>query len=342
MRVVLVGFGSVGRSFASLLQQRRDELYQRSGLNARLVGVIDSGGAAVSEHGLDAAELVRTKTTSHTVGALPVHGITGFDSARLIRDMNADVLVESSPSVITNPHQAFEHLKAAFASRKHAISVNKAPLAVAMPALMELARFNRVQFRYSGTVGAGTPVLATARTLGAGDRILRIRGIMNGTTNFILYRMLEHGDTYNAALAEAVRLGYAETDPSNDVEGVDTATKVVILANSILRMGATIKDVRVRGIRDIERSEVEGAAHAGGALKLVGEIDAENRTLSVTPQAVARHGPMDVPNNLNAVQFTLQSAGEVTLVGRGAGGPETATAIIRDLVDIWHASGAHP
>lgn len=341
MRVLLVGFGSVGRALAQLLEQRRDDLYKRMGLAPRLVCVIDSGGAAISEHGLSSADLLATKTATGSVSNLPAYGIKDKDSARLVRDAHADVVIESSPSVLTNPHPAFEHLKAAFASRKHAISVNKAPLAVAMPALMELARFNRVQFRYSGTVGAGTPVLATARTLAAGDRILKIRGIMNGTTNFILHRMAENGDTYNAALGEAVRLGYAETDPTTDVEGVDTATKVVILANAVLRLGATIKDVKVQGIRDIERAAVEAARHTGQSLKLIGEIDATTHALSVRPQPVPMHGPMDVPANLNAAQFTLESAGEVTLVGRGAGGPETATAILRDLVDIWHASGAH-
>lgn len=341
MRVLLVGFGSVGRALAHMLEQRRDDLYKRMGMAPRLVGVIDSGGAAISEHGLSATDLLKAKTAEGTVAALSGHGIKDHDSVRLIRDTHADVVIESTPSVLTNPHPAFEHLKAAFASRKHAISVNKAPLAVAMPALMELARFNRVQFRYSGTVGAGTPVLATARTLAAGDRILKIRGIMNGTTNFILHRMAELGDTYNKALGEAVRLGYAETDPSTDVEGVDTATKVVILANAILRMGATVNDVSVQGIRDIERHAVEAALATGQSLKLIGEIDAVTRTLSVRPQPVPRHGPMDVPVNLNAVQFTLEAAGEVTLIGRGAGGPETATAILRDLVDIWHAAGAH-
>jgi homoserine dehydrogenase len=192
-------------------------------------------------------------------------------------------------------------------------------------------------------VGAGTPVLATARTLAAGDTILKIRGIMNGTTNFILWRMATQPpphDTYESALKEAMRLGYAETDPSADVDGIDTATKVVILANAVLRMGATATDVKITGIRDFPKKLIDEAATRDQTMKLIGEIDAVTRSLTVSPQSVPRHGPMDVPANLNAVQFTLKSAGEVTLVGRGAGGAETATAILRDLADIWHATGA--
>lgn len=342
MRVLLVGFGSVGRALASLLEARADDLYRRHGLSPRLVGVLDSAGAALSPRGLPAADLLAAKRDRGTVAALPGHGHRTDDPLRLIRETAADVLVECSPSRLDDPHPAFERLKAAMASGKHAVSVNKAPLAVALPALRELARFNRVQLRYSGAVGAGTPVLSTARTLMAGDRVLRVRGVLNGTTNFILHRMTEHAEPYAAALAEAVRLGYAETDPSADVDGVDTATKVVILASAVLRLGATVKDVTIEGIRDLDAARVRAAREAGASLKLLGEIDAASGALSVAPRPVPRHGPLDVPDNLNAVQFTLEHAGEVTLVGRGAGGSETATAILRDLADIWHASGAHP
>ena len=164
--------------------------------------------------------------------------------------------------------------------------------------------------------------------------------VLNGTTNFMLWRMAERGDTYHAALAEAIRLGYAETDPSADVDGLDTATKVVILANAVLELNATVQDVRITGIRDLPRSSVEEAAKAGASLKLIGEIDPRNGagTLCVSPQRVPHGGPLDVPEALNAVQFTLENAGELTIVGRGAGGRETATAILRDLVDIWNTT----
>jgi homoserine dehydrogenase len=340
MRIVLVGFGSVGKALASLLESRRDDLYARTGMSTKLVCVMDSKGAAVSHTGLNAAELLDAKARTGSVGHIAGSGMTGHDELKLIRDVQADVVVESSPSNLAEPRPALERMKAAMGSRKHVVTVNKGPLAAAMPALMELARFNRVQLRYSGTVGAGTPVLATARTLAAGDTILKIRGIMNGTTNFILWRMATQNDTYESALKEAMRLGYAETDPSADVDGIDTATKVVILANAVLRMGATAKDVKISGIRDFPKKRIDEAASRSESMKLIGEIDAVTRSLSVSPQPVPRHGPMDVPANLNAVQFTLKSAGEVTLVGRGAGGAETATAILRDLTDVWHATGA--
>ncbi len=343
MRIALIGFGSVGRALAHLLEARRDELYRQFGLSPRLVLVADSRGYAADPDGLSADRLVATKTATgsvlgagHSGGPLP-HAGPGSDLLpRIIRDAPADVVVEASPSVLSNPGPGFENLRSAMVSGKHAVSVNKAPLAAAMPALLELARFNNVQLRYSGTVGAGTPVLATARLLAQSDTIESIRGILNGTTNFILWRMLDGSDTYAGALAEAIRLGYAETDPSADVDGIDTQAKVTILANAVLGLGITVDQVSVTGIRDIERARVERAAREGLSIKLIGEIDARTRRVSVSPQPVPRGGPLDVPANLNAVQIVTRSAGEVTLVGRGAGGPETATAIVRDLVDIWN------
>jgi homoserine dehydrogenase len=349
MRVALVGFGSVGKAVASLLAERREELYAREGLLTRLVAVVDSNGAAIGEHGLDAAELLAAKESRGTVGALARHGVDRSEygtAAALIRDVQADVLVESSPSALSNPIPAFVHLRTAMSSGKHVVSVNKAPLAVAMPALLELARFNRVQMRYSGAVGAGTPVLSTARSLSRGDVITGVRAILNGTTNFILWKMLEQGAPYADVLREAQQLGYAETDPSTDVDGLDTATKVVILANSIFAgdgRSATVKDVVIEGIRGIASARVAEAAKRGKSIKLIGRIDlgmkgSASPTLSVRPEEVDRHGPMDVPRNLNAVQFTTRRAGDVTLVGAGAGGVQTATAIVRDIVDIWHSA----
>lgn len=350
MRIVLVGFGSVGRAFAEMLAERADALYAAHGLSPRLVGVVDSRGAAASAAGLSVPALVEARAEGGSVGSLPSGGlgmVGGDDVSRLIRDLAADVVVEASPSDLKNPGPALANLKAAFSSGKNAISVNKAPLALAMPALTELARYNRVEFRYSGTVGAGTPVLDTARRLARGDRITRVRAILNGTTNYILWRMKEAGTDYSAALAEAQQLGYAETDPTTDVDGIDTATKVVILANAILGHGPrafrpTTNDVAISGIRGIDKGRIDSAAANGCVVKLIGEIDAVARRLTVSPQevpAASAGGALDVPRNLNAVQFTLESAGEVSLIGRGAGGLETATAIVRDLVDIWRSLG---
>lgn len=339
MRILLVGFGGIGRSFVRLLEERRGMLYSSCGLSPRLVGVIDSRGAAVSERGLEAEALFEAKENHGTVAAVPGHGAEGAAAETIIVESDADVVVEATPSRISAPGAAMGHLKAAFRSGKHAITVNKGPLAVALPALRELAQYNRVELRFSGTVGGGTPVLAWARECSRGDEVVRVRGILNGTTNFILSRMRERGEDFDAALAEAVRLGYAEPDPSADIDGVDTATKAVILANWVLGRPVTISDVKIEGIRGLGRDRIESAAGRGQAVKLIGEI---GERVTVSPQEVPSGSPLDVGANLNAVTLTLRAGGDVTIVGRGAGGPETATAILRDLLDIWQVVGGRP
>jgi len=231
-------------------------------------------------------------------------------------------MIEAAPTNLKDPQPAVERLKDALRTGKHVVCVNKAPLAVAMPALQELARYNGVQFRFSGTVGGGTPVLDWAARCAEGDEIVGVRAILNGTTNYILSRM-EEGIPFDAALAEAQEKGYAERDPSMDIDGIDTAIKLVILANAVLGRRAVLSDVSVRGIR--------GAS--GRCLRLVGEIGS---VLRVAPQEVDPRSSLAVRGTLNAVMLTLRNTHEMTLIGRGAGGRETATAVVRDLLTIWH------
>ncbi len=333
MKILIVGFGVVGRAFARLLEERRALLYRGHGLAPTLVGVIDSRGAAFAPRGLDAAALLEAKEKAGSVSALAHHGLEGAPPADLIAASEAQLVVEATPTSVRTPGPAIERLKAAFRTGKHVICVNKGPLAVAFPALQELSRHNRVEFRYSGTVGGGTPVLALARECARGDEVLSVRAVLNGTTNFILWRMDRQGEDFEAALAEAVRLGYAEADPSADIDGIDTATKLVILANGVLGRPCTISDVAIQGIRGLPRRRIEEARKSGGAVKLVAEI---GPALKVEPQEVPADSPLNVPANLNCLSLVLRTGGPVALVGRGAGGPETAAAILRDLIDIWH------
>ncbi|MBX9737499.1 MAG: homoserine dehydrogenase [Phycisphaerales bacterium] len=339
MRIALVGFGVVGKSLVELLDAQREMLLTRHGLNPKIVAVADTKGIAISEHGLSAAELLACKNAHATVGAMPAHGQLGASPDRAIREAGCDVLIETSPSDLRRPEVAIGHLRAAMSAGMHVVTVNKAPLAVAMPALLELARYNRVGFRFSGTVGAGTPVLALASRCAQGNHIRGLRAIINGTTNFILSRMTETGERFDDALAEAVRLGYAETDPSNDIDAVDTAMKLTILANHVMGRRATIADVRREGIRGIARERLEDARSRNCVIKLIGRID--DSGMSVAPEEVAIGSPLNVGGSLNAVALDCTVGGEVVIVGRGAGGPETATAILRDLIDVWQIDFDH-
>ena len=334
MKILLVGFGVVGRSVVQLLEAQRASLYSKHGLSPSIVGVIDSRGAAIDEAGIPAADLLEAKEKHGTVSALPHRGVSDVRDTDLIAESDAQLVVEATPTTVKTPGPALERLKAAFRTGKHVVCVNKAPLAVAFPALGELSRHNQVEFRYSGTVGGGTPVLALAKEVIRGNEISAVRAILNGTTNFILTKMDKDGWDFDRALAEAQRLGYAEADPSADIDGIDTATKIVILANGVLGRACTLSDVKIQGIRGLPSSRIQEARKKANVIKLIARVSAAG--LSVSPEEVAADSPLNVGGSLNCLGLELKTGGEIALVGRGAGGPETATAVLRDLIDIWH------
>ncbi len=239
------------------------------------------------------------------------------------------------PVNIKTAEPALSHITTAFKTGKHVVTTNKGPLALAMPALTELAEYNNVYLRFSGTVGGGTPMLEFAKRCLAGDRILGIKGILNGTTNYILSEMSQNRVSFQDALSNAQKLGYAEREPSMDIDGFDTACKTVILANWILNQKITLKDVDRTGIRDVSLQDLDDAAKRGNTIKLIGSIEDQNKPI-VKPLEIPKTSPLCVSGVLNAVTFQCEFAAEQTIIGRGAGAIETAGAVLRDLLDIRH------
>jgi homoserine dehydrogenase len=331
MRIILIGFGVVGQSFAQILIQREAELVKNYGFHPRVVAIVDKGGAAINPKGLNLEEMLLLKGEKGTVAASHEYGHLAMPALDVIESVEAEALVEATPTNIKNGEPGLSHIKTAFKTGKHVVTTNKGPLALALPALTELADYNKVYLRFSGTVGAGTPILELAKKCLLGDRIVSIRGILNGTTNYILTEMDEKHITFQQALENAQKLGYAEADPLMDVDGLDAACKLVIIANWIMNKKVTLKDVNVQGIRNVTLQAIEEAAKKGCTIKLIGSI---NGSLKVKPTEISRHDPLSVGGVLNAVTFVSEFAGEETIIGRGAGGMETASAILRDLLDI--------
>jgi homoserine dehydrogenase len=336
MRITLIGCGVVGQSFARILIRREAELVKNYGFHPRVVAIVDKGGAAVNPKGLNLEKMLSLKVEKGTVAASSEHGHLAMSAFDVIESVEAEAMVEATPTNVKNGEPGLSHIKTAFKTGRHVVTTNKGPLALALPALTELADYNKVHLRFSGTVGAGTPVLELAKKCLLGDRIVSIRGILNGTTNYILTEMDEKRITFQQALQTAQKLGYAEADPSMDVDGTDAACKLVIMANWIMNKKATLKDVDVQGIRNVTTQALEEAARRGCTIKLVGSI---NDNLKIKPTEISRHDPLSVGGVLNAVTFVSEFAGEETIIGRGAGGMETASAILRDLLDIKHNLG---
>ena len=329
MRLILCGFGVVGQSLAKLLESRSEDLYARFGLKPRIVGVFDTKGSAVESAGLDLSKLINVKKKYGTIKkySSSKNNLSGVD---LIKSLDADVLVETTASNYKDAEPGMTHITEAMKHGLHVISVNKGPLALAFPSLMELATYNQVLLRFSGTVGGGTPILDYAKNSLLGERIVSFEGILNGTTNYILTNMT-NGMSFKDALNDAKQKGYVEADESLDLDGLDAAAKLVILANWVMELKVTMPDIKRIGIRNVSADDIKNAAKKNCAVKLIASC---NKELIVSPREISLDDPLCVNGTLNAISFTSEHSGTQTIIGRGAGGIETASSIIRDLLDI--------
>ena len=334
-KLAFIGFGVVGQGLAEILLKKRDELKKKFGFDWSVVAVSDFKlGSALDNTGLDLAkvlELAKDGKISSYPGA-----VTGLDAVETIRRADADIVVEVTYTDVKTGEPAYTHFKAALESGRHLVTTNKGPTALFFRELSELAAAKEVQFRYEGTVVAGTPVVDMAQICLAGNEIREIRGILNGTTNFILTNM-EKGRAYEEVLAEAQKLGYAEADPTADVEGFDALAKVVILAKSIMGADISTADVDRTGITGISLADVEAAKKEGKRWKLIGKVtrDGTGVRASVRPEKVSVTDPLaSVGGATNALTFVTDLLGEVTVVGPGAGRIETGYALLIDMLTI--------
>ena len=331
MRIILIGYGIVGQSFTKLLLSKLVDLSNLYGMKPRIVACVDNKGSAIDTSGLDIQRLLEIKKNKGTVGEYYSNKTSRLEPLQIIENIDAEIVLELTPTNLTDGEPGLSHITSAMKYGKNVITVNKGPLSVAFPSLIELANYNGIMFKFSGTVGGGTPILEFAKRCLKGDRIVSFKGILNGTTNFILSKM-EEGLTFKNALKDAQIKGYAETVPSLDIDGFDAAAKLVIMANWLMGMKVALEDVDRNGITKVKTQEVSKAIKKGNAIKLIASC--ENKKLVVKPMEVSKVDPICVNGTLNSVTFSLEYAGNQTIIGRGAGGIETASAVLRDMIEI--------
>ena len=328
MRIIVCGMGVVGQSFLRLLISNSKLLYKNYGIKPRVVACIDSKGIAHSQTGLDLERVLNVKEKYGEVGK---YSESVFNTDNYIENIDAEVLLELTPTNLTTAEPGLSHIISGLRTKKNVITVNKGPLALSFSSLVELSEYNNVMLRFSGTVGGGTPVLDFAKHCLKGDRITSFTGILNGTTNYILTKMA-NGLHFSEALQDAKEKGYAETNPILDIDGDDAAAKLVIMANWIMGYKVTLKDVDKTGITNIAQEEIVKATREGKSLKLIATCDKEQ--LFVRPIPIFKDDPICVNGTLNAVTFQSEHSGAQTIIGKGAGGMETASSVLRDLIEI--------
>ena len=313
IRIALIGAGTVGSKVASLMLEQAEDLEARSGAPLVLVGV-----------GVEDASKARP--------GIPKELITADVPGLLAKDI--DIVVE----VMGGIEPARTHILDAMSRGISVVTANKELLARDGATLAAAAEKNNVDLYYEASVAGAIPILRPLRESLVGDRVKKILGIVNGTTNYILTKMDETGASFKDALSEAQKLGYAETDPSADVEGKDAAAKAAIVAQLAFHTRVTIDDVYCEGITKVSASDVKAAKEMGFVIKLLAiaeRLDDESIVVRVHPAMIPRSHPLaSVREAFNAVFVEADAAGSLMFYGRGAGGAPTASAVLGDLVAV--------
>ncbi len=337
-QIILCGFGNVGRAFARLLDRKQDELAARFGLRLQLVAVADIGGAAVAEDvGLPPGRLTDFVENGAAVETFETYGRPGLTAADLLAALNADILVETTPTNLKDAEPARTHFMAAIDNGIDIIAANKGPLVLDYRRIMDRAREKGVQIRFSAATAAALPTLDVGRLCTAGARIEAIEGILNGTTNYILTRMAREGCAYEAALRDAQALGIAETDPTLDVEGFDTRNKIVLIANTLLGLTLDPGAVETTGITGVSPSDMAAAREAGQVIKLIGSarLTANGPVVKVAPEALAADHPLAGVNlSEKGISYDTDTMGRITVTGGHSSPTGAAAAMLKDLIHM--------
>jgi homoserine dehydrogenase len=335
-KLAIIGFGNVGQGLSKIISQKRALLNENFNIDLSIVAVCDLHKGSVADPlGLDPETLLSDlqkygdlKSTS-----APVVGWNGIET---IENSGAEILIELAFTDLKTGEPALSHIKKALNNGMHVSMTNKGPVALHFPELRKLALSKNLQIGIEGTVMSGTPAINLGNEMLLAAGITKIQGILNGTTNYILSEM-SAGAEYSDALKRAQELGYAEAEPSGDVEGHDAAAKTVILGNLLMNLSLTLDDVDRKGISHIRSVDIARAKRANKHWKLIATLEKTNEgfVASVKPEMLSHEHPLAlIKGATNAITYSCELLGDITLIGPGAGPIETGYAIIEDILSI--------
>ena len=334
--LALIGFGNVGQGLAEILSTKAALLREKFDVDIRIVAICDLyKGSIADPNGFNPRALLDHVAEKGDLKEFSAPN-NGWDASDTIKLSNANVLVELSYTDLTTGEPALSHMVQALESGMNVSTTNKGPAALHFPKLLELSRSHGGQIGVEGTVMSGTPALALGMKMLVAAGVTRIQGILNGTTNYILGEM-ESGADYAAALKDAQAKGYAEADPAGDVDGHDAAAKIVILANLMMGQSMTMADVSCVGIRGVTSEQIQAAKAENARWKLIGTLESIDGQIqgSVKPVKVDTMHPLyGISAATNAITYSSDLLGDVTLIGPGAGRIETGYAIIGDILSF--------
>ncbi len=316
INIALLGFGTVASGIPFLLQENGEKITSEAGTEIQIAKVLVR----------DDAEKDALLAKGHDFNFVT-------DISAILNDDTVDIVIELMGRI--EPAKTF--ITQALQAKKHVVTANKDLLAVHGTDLLKVAKDNGVVLYYEAAVAGGIPILRTLTNSYTADKITKILGVVNGTSNFMMTKMVDEGWTYDEALAEASRLGYAESDPTNDVDGIDAAYKMVILSQFAFGMTIKFEDVRHEGIRHITPEDVKLAQKLGFVIKLVGEIVERPSGIyaEVVPTFLPKNHQLATVNGvMNAVFVESIGINEAMFYGPGAGQKPTATSVVADVIEL--------
>lgn len=335
LNVALLGCGTVGLKFLELIQEKKENLKHRYNLELTIVGVADSTGVAMDESGLDLNQVIQVKSNQRKIGVYPKKGRLNVSGIEILNNMNVDVVIEAGLSDVKTGGLSLDYAKKALEQGIHVVFVSKGALVHSYQSLQRLASENNAQIKLSGATAAALPTVDIALQSLAGTEVGLIQGILNGTTNFILTQMTQKGMSYEEALKEAQAKGIAEPNPASDVEGFDTASKILILANAVMDADLTLDQVEINGITNITAEQILAAQKNDKVFKLIGEAVKENNQVKVSVKAEelrTSHPMANVHNEVKGIHFTTDTMGDLTVIGGKSYPKAAAAAALKDTI----------
>lgn len=336
MRIAIIGYGGVGKALLELLENKRTELL-KEGIDPRVIYVISSKGGVYDSEGIDILKFIDYSRRNRDLTKYFCGGSPDITFNSLLENKDIDIVIEMTPTNKTTGEPGMTHITKSLEAGIHVVTSNKGPILLAYKKLSQIAVKNNVQLGIGCTTGGALPSINGGVMDLAGATINSIEGVLNGTTNYILNEMENTGVEYDEALKKAQELGIAETNPSLDVEGWDTATKLLILTNVLMNEEKTLDDIDVEGITSIVYSDILEAARNHQKYKLVGKTirNDEGLEMSVRLEKLDKDNLLyGVDGKNKAVRYTSDTLGDLTIIGGASGVIPAAASILRDLINI--------
>jgi homoserine dehydrogenase len=334
INVILTGFGTVGREFVRLLEEKGPTIQQTYGVELQLVGVAGRNGFLYDPDGLDLETLLACGKGSAALDQYAKHHQLSLQETVFC----GDVLVESTPTDIVDGGPALSYIMRAIDNQMDVVALSKGALVTAYRDIMNAAKAIKVRVRYSGATAAALPTLDVGMYSLAGCRIERIEGILNGTTNYILTKMHEDRLTFEQALSLAQEKGIAETNPALDISGTDSACKILLLANSLLDTDCTLRDVRIVGVEGITPKDIERSRARGKRIKLIAKAyrESDGVSIEVSPVELEQDSPLaGIAGTNKGVWFHTDLMGTVCIVGGASHPRAAAAAALKDVINLF-------